>query len=453
MRITFLGAAGTVTGSRFLVESGGTRVLVDCGQFQGIKALRLKDRQPFPVPPKSIDAVVLTHAHIDHSGYLPALVREGFHGPVYATDATRALLEVLLPDAAHLQEEEARYRNKTGTTRHHPALPLFTGEDAERALGQVRSVAWGKEIVVGERDPLRFSYSRAGHILGAASVLVNDGQRKVLFSGDLGRSNDLLMAPPAPAPSADYVVMESTYGNREHVDGDAAERLADVVNRTAKRGGTVLVPAFAVGRSQALLHLLAVLKAERRIPDLPVFLNSPMAIDVTEMYRAHPHDHRLSPDELHAMCTAATYVRTVEESKRLNHSAVPRVILAGSGMATGGRIVHHLKAMLGDHRHTVLFAGYQAAGTRGEALLSGARKVKIHGRWIEVRAEIASLDVLSAHADVNELVTWLGTCQPRPRGVFLVHGEPAALEGLRVRVHDELGVEPVIPALGDVVEV
>lgn len=453
MRISFLGAAGTVTGSRFLVENGGTRLLVDCGLFQGVKALRLKDRGPFPIPPKELDAIVLTHAHIDHSGLVPALVRDGFRGPVYCTAATRALLGVLWPDAAHLQEEEARYRNKTRTTRHNPALPLYTSEDAERALEQVRAVPFEHDFVVGKKHhPLTLRYARAGHILGAASLSVSDDTRRIVFSGDLGRSDDLLMHPPAPVGPADYVVMESTYGNRDHLDGDPAELLADVVNRTAKRGGSVIIPAFAVGRSQQILLLLARLKAEQRIPDLPVFLNSPMAIDVTDIYRAHREDHRLSVEECEAMCSAARYVRSVEESKRLNDNPVPRIILAGSGMATGGRVVHHLKAMLGDHRHTVLFAGYQAAGTRGEALLSGARKVKIHGAWIDVRAEVASLDVLSGHADAEELLAWIQTASPTPRGVFLVHGEPAALEALRVRVHDAIGVDPVVPAMGDTVE-
>lgn len=452
MRITFLGAAGTVTGSRFLVEHGDTRLLVDCGLFQGLKALRLKDREPFPVAPASLDAIALTHAHIDHSGRLPALVRDGFRGDVYCTEATRSLLGVLLPDAGHLQEEEARYRNKTGSTRHHPALPLYTREDAERALAQLRPIRAGAELVVGAKQPLRLRFFPAGHILGAAWLSVDDGERRLVFSGDLGKAEDLLMSPPTPIGRADYVVMESTYGNREHKDGDAAAFLADVVTRTAGRGGTLLVPSFAVGRAQKLLHLIAVLKAEGRIPDVPVFLNSPMAIDVTEIFRAHPEDHRLSEEACRAMCRAAKYVRTVEDSKALNGSPMPKIIIAGSGMATGGRILHHLRAMLPDPRHTVLFAGFQATGTRGEALLAGARQVKIHGHWIDVRAEVTTLDVLSAHADARELVAWLGSCDGRPREVFLVHGEPTALDALRVRVRDALGYEPRIPALGDVVE-
>lgn len=452
MKITFLGAAGTVTGSRFLVESQGARLLVDCGLFQGLKALRLKNREPFPVDVASLDAVALTHAHIDHSGFLPVLTRGGYRGDVYCTPATRDLCAVLLPDAGHLQEEEARYRTRTKTTRHHPALPLYTEEDAEQALERLAPVDWHEEIVVGKEGQLRLRFHRAGHILGAAWLSVDDGRRRVIFSGDLGKSDDLLMKPPEPIGRADYVVMESTYGDRAHGDTDPAAFLADVITRTAGRGGVVLVPSFAVGRAQKLLHLLAGLKAEGRIPDVPVFLNSPMAIDVTEIFRAHPEDHRLDAQACQAMCAAARYVRTVEESKALNSSPMPMVILAGSGMATGGRIVHHLKAKLPDPRNTVLFAGFQAAGTRGEQLLSGARRVKIHGQWVDVRAEVVTLDVLSAHADGDELVEWLSTATPRPRGVFLVHGEPAAQDALRVRVRDALGDEPMIPALGDSVE-
>jgi metallo-beta-lactamase family protein len=434
MRLTFLGGAGTVTGSRYLLEAGGRRVLVDCGLFQGLKQLRLRNWDRFPVDPSSIDAVVLTHAHIDHSGYLPALARNGFKGPVFATPATCELAGLLLPDAGHLQEEEALYANRHGFSRHHPALPLFSEDDARRVLKQFRRVDFHAEF---EPVPgMRMRCIPAGHILGAASVHVRWDGHTLLFSGDLGRQQDLLMRPPEVPPAADHVVVESTYGDRLHADEDPATVLAEVVSRTAARGGVVVVPAFAVGRAQALLHLIAQLKAQRRMPDVPVFLNSPMAADVTAIYSRHANEHRLDAAGCRAMCHAATFVNSVEESERLNQLRMPAVIVSASGMATGGRVVHHLKAYAPDRRNTILLAGYQAAGTRGATLASGAREVKIHGEYVKVRAEVVSLGSLSAHADRHELLHWLGQLPTPPQQVWLVHGEPEAADRLRLAIEE-----------------
>ena len=434
MRLTFLGAAGTVTGSKYLLEHDGRRVLVDCGLFQGLKQLRLRNWDVLPVPARDIDAVVLTHAHIDHSGYLPALAKQGFRGPVFCTPASAELAALLLPDSGHLQEEDALYANRHGFSRHSPALPLYTEQDARAVLHQLRPHAFGAafEPVPG----LAVRFSPAGHILGAASVHVAWQGGSVLFSGDLGRDEDIIMRPPAPPPAADHVVIESTYGDRLHAAEDVASVLADTIQRTAARGGIVVVPSFAVGRAQALLYLLAQLRQAGRIPALPVFLNSPMAADVTEIYRRHHGEHRLDAQQCQAMAQVARIVNTVEESRRLNDLRFPAVIVSASGMATGGRVVHHLKAFAPDRRNTILLAGYQAAGTRGAALAAGAREVKIHGAYVPVRAEVVSLGSLSAHADRNELLAWAAQLPRAPRRLFITHGEPVAADRLRLALEE-----------------
>lgn len=441
--LTFLGAAGTVTGSRYLLEHGGRRVLVDCGLFQGLKQLRLRNWDRFPVDPKSIGAVVLTHAHIDHSGYLPALARQGFHGPAYATDASVELAGVLLPDSGHLQEEEAEFANRHGFSKHHPALPLYTEDDARRTLKLLRRTP--VHSVFEPIPGVRMQFIPAGHILGAASVHAQWDGGSVLFSGDLGRDHDILMKPPETPPGADTVLVESTYGEREHLEEDPATTLADVVSRTAARGGVVVIPAFAVGRAQALMHLVAQLKEQRRMPDVPVFLNSPMAADVTELYVRYRAQHRLSSAQCRAMCEAVRIVNTVNESQRLNELKMPAVIIAASGMATGGRVVHHLKAFAPDRRNTILLAGYQAAGTRGALLAGGASEVKIHGEYVKVRAEVVSLGSLSAHADRHELLRWMGKLPSPPRQVFVTHGEPAAADSLRLAIEDTHGFSCSVP--------
>lgn len=450
MRITFLGAAGTVTGSKYLLEHGGRRVLVDCGLFQGLKQLRLRNWEPLPLAAGKVDAVVLTHAHIDHTGYLPALAKQGFDGPVFSTEATRDLANLLLPDSGHLQEEDAFYANRHGFSKHKPALPLYTEEDARKTLRLFKPRDFGQEF---EAVPgIHVKFSLAGHILGAASVHVRWDSGSILFSGDIGRDEDLVMRPPEAPPAADYVVVESTYGDRSHEKEDPATTFAEVINRTAARGGVVVVPAFAVGRAQALMYLVAVLKREGRIPDLPVFLNSPMAADTTAIYHKHRTEHRLDPEQCRMMCTAAKIVNSVEESRKLNELRFPGVIISASGMATGGRVVHHLKAFAPDHRNTVLLAGYQAAGTRGAALAGGAKEIKIHGQYVPVKAEVASLGSLSAHADREELLRWIGRLPRAPKRVFVTHGEPVAADAFRHAIEEKHRWPASVPDLMQTVE-
>lgn len=448
-RITFLGAAGTVTGSKYLVHSDFGLILVDCGLFQGLKRLRERNWKSPPVDPKTLGAIVLTHAHLDHTGYLPALARAGFEGPVYCTRATRDLLKILLPDSARIQEEEAEYANRRGYSKHRPALPLYTVEDAEAALRLLRPVAWSDSFqpVVG----VTARYSPAGHLLGAAAVLLQTANGRILFSGDLGRPDDPMMRPPAPRPEADTVVIESTYGNRRHAVVDAEAEVGDAIARALRRGGVVVVPAFAVGRAQLLLHFIARLKARGAIDDVPVFLNSPMATDVTRIYHEHRSDHRLTDEECRTMCTAARFVNTVEESKSLNERQGPMIIVSASGMAAGGRVVHHLKAFAPEPRNMILFTGYQAAGTRGAAIVNGAAQIKIHGEWVPVRAEVVQLHGTSGHADGDQLVAWLRGATGTPQRVFVTHGEPESADALRQHIRRELASEVVVPELGETV--
>ncbi len=436
LRLQFLGAAGTVTGSRTLVEVGGQRILVDCGLFQGWKTLRLRNWAPFPVPPESIDAVVLTHAHIDHSGYLPLLIRDGFRGPVFATAATRDLCGVLLPDSGRIHERDADYAMRKGFSKHKPALPLFTGEDGERALDAFRDAEPGVAVAIGQGVELTFR--RAGHILGAATAELHVAGLRVVFSGDLGRPNCPVMRPPDAVREADLLVVESTYGDRHHETTDPEEALADVVNRTFARGGTILIPAFAVGRTQLILYHLDRLRRTGRIPNVPIAMDSPMAIDATEIFQRHSHDHRLDPARCAEICSAARIVRTPEESKRLDQPSEPIILISASGMATGGRVLHHLARFAPDPKNTLLFAGYQAPGTRGERIVRGESHVKLHGTLVPIRAEVQCLDMLSAHADGDEIMDWLRGFERPPRMTFVNHGEPAAADCLRMRIRDEL---------------
>jgi metallo-beta-lactamase family protein len=446
MHLSFLGAAGTVTGSKYLLEVAGRRVLIDCGLFQGYKQLRLQNWAPLPFEPGTLDAVLLTHAHIDHSGYLPLLIKHGYGGRVWCTPGTAALCRLLLPDSGHLQEQDAEYANRKGFSRHHPALPLYDRQDAIDALPALESVGFGEwfEPCAG----VRVRFRPAGHILGAASVEIESDGRRLLFSGDLGRSGDPLMCDPQPAPPVDCLVVESTYGDRLHPDTDPAQALADVINRTARRGGMVLIPAFAVGRTQELLFYIHQLKQQQAIADLPVFLDSPMAIDASELLQRFASEHRLSASQSRAVCATATCVREREESIALNARTHPMIIISASGMATGGRVLHHLKARAGNPHNTIVFVGYQAGGTRGAAVLGGAREIKIHGRYVPVAAEVASIQNLSAHADWQGILAWLGQI-PAPQRIFVTHGEPAAADALRLRLHERLGWQAQVPIHGE----
>lgn len=450
MRVTFWGAAETVTGSRFLVESDGRRLLIDCGLFQGVKRLRRRNWEPFPVDPASIDAVVLTHAHIDHTGYLPALVRDGFRGQIWCTPATADLAGILLPDSAHIHEEDARYANRRKSSRHQPAVPLYTSDDARRAVGAFRPHPFLDpfEPVPG----IEVLFSPVGHILGAAAVRVSDENTSVLFTGDVGRPVDPVMKPPAPAPFADHIVTESTYGDRVHEQNEASDQLAEVVVRTVGRGGTLLIPVFAVGRAQTALHLLSELTSSGQIPSVPIYMNSPMAVSATDLFCDHLDEHRLTVQQCEAMCEDVVFVRSVEESKDLTSRSGPMIVLSASGMLTGGRVLHHLQQVAPDHRSTVLLVGHQAAGTRGQALLAGANRVKVFGSYVPVRAEVARIDGLSAHADADELTDWFRSSELAPRSAHIVHGEPASADALRRSLRDDLGWSTNVPAHGDVVE-
>ncbi len=435
--VSFLGAAGTVTGSRFLVETGERKLLVDCGLFQGLKALRLRNREPFPVTPARIDAVVLTHAHIDHSGYLPVLVRDGFTGPIWSTEATEALCAVLLPDCGKIQEEEAAAANRKGYSRHRPALPLFTMEEADRSLHSFSP--WDFHRPFAPIPDTEAEFRMAGHIPGAAMLHLHMEGASLLFSGDVGRAVDPLLPAPEDPPAADIVVMESTYGARRHSREDPAEVLGEIIRRTVGRGGSVVVPAFAVGRTQQLLYHLDRLRQTEAIPPVPIFLDSPMAEKATRILFDRPEAHGLSRAEAKRVASVAEVVGSVDDSKRVTRMRGSRVIVSASGMAAGGRVLHHLKSLLPDHRNTVLLCGFQAQGTRGADLRDGVESVKIHGRHVPVRAEVESIDSLSAHADADELLAWLGRMPAAPREVILTHGEPAAAEALRARIEGTLG--------------
>ena len=397
--------------------------------------------------PASIDAVILTHAHLDHCGYLPKLVREGFRGDIFCSAATADLAEIIMMDSAKIQENDAEFANRHGFSKHTPALPLYGRHDAERAIGQLRPVGFGKPVDLGHGAAATFRY--AGHILGAATVEVRWGGKTVVFSGDLGRYDDPITPDPEPIANADYLLVESTYGDRHHDPVAPAEALRSVIERTTARGGTVIIPAFAVGRAQELLYLLSKLKGDGALPLTPVYLDSPMATDASELLCRHGADHKLPEEVCRAACAVATYTRDVEESKALSHNSMPKVIISASGMATGGRVLHHLKAYGPDPRNTVLFSGYQAAGTRGQALLGGAREVKIHGQWIPIRAEVANLPMLSAHADVDEIMRWLSGFQRPPRRTFIVHGEGGGPIGLKARIEEDLGWPCTISAQGE----
>ncbi|WP_242339979.1 MBL fold metallo-hydrolase RNA specificity domain-containing protein [Anaeromyxobacter sp. SG66] len=450
--IRFLGAAGTVTGSRFLVESGSARVLVDAGLFQGQKELRLRNRAPWPVPPGSIDAVVLTHAHLDHTGALPQLVRDGFRGLAHCTPATRDLAGLLLPDSGRLQEEEARYANRKGYSKHAPnAAPLYSEADALAALPVLSPLRYGelREIVPG----VRLRFRRAGHILGSAlAELVLDGPRPVrlLFSGDLGRYGAPILPDPEPGAAADALVLESTYGGKRHPEVPAAAALAEEIRRSVHAGGAIVIPAFAIGRTQEVLFTLRALEKRGEIPALPVFVDSPMALDATPFFLAHRDEH---DDEMTRLMAAGeeplrpaklTFCRSPDQSKALNDVRGPCIILSASGMATGGRVLHHLAHRLPDPRTTVLLVGFQAAGTRGATLQSGAQTVRIHGEDVPVRARVATISGFSAHADEAELSRWLATFPSKPRRTFLVHGEAAALAASKARM-DKLGWPAHVP--------
>lgn len=441
--LQFLGAVGTVTGSRYLVEIDDFRLLVDCGLFQGYKQLRERNRAEFPVDPASIDAVVLTHAHLDHSGYLPALVKNGFRGSIHCTQSTLELCGLLLPDSGHLLEEEAEYARRKGYSRHANPEPLYTEADADACLKRFKPHRFDASLELGKG--LSACFIPAGHLLGAAQIQLTLGRKRLHFSGDLGRSVDPMMRPPLPFAGADVLVCESTYGNRVHAGGDPEAELAPLIRDTAARGGVVVVPAFAVGRAQGLMLHLARLRQRGEIPAVPVFLNSPMAIDATEIYHRHHDEHHVSVEDCRRMYELATFVQSVEESKALNRNNGPMIIISASGMLTGGRVLHHLEAFGNDPRNLILLSGYQAGGTRGAALIGGARSLRMFGREIPIRAQVAALQSFSGHADSDELIAWMRDAGDAPAATFITHGEPDAADALRARIKHELGWHCRVP--------
>ncbi len=459
-KITFLGAAGTVTGSKYLVEAGGKKLLVDCGLFQGSRELTDRNWQTLPIDPASIDWAVLTHAHIDHTGYIPRLVKAGFRGPFYCNPATHELCNILLLDSAHLQEEEAQFVQKKGYSQHKPALPLYTVAEAQAALQQFREIPRADTFQISPQFSVR--PHDAGHILGSSwlelTITENGKQLLVVFSGDVGRYDQVILKDPESPSRADYLLCESTYGDRDHPAGSPEDALADVINRVAKRGGSVIVPSFAVGRIQTLMYFLNELQAQQRIPNLPVYVDSPMAISVTSLYEAHKEDHDLvfsreeaaKRDPLNVANVHMT--RSVEESKKINSVVAPCIILSASGMATGGRILHHLAKRLPDSRSAVLIVGFQAEATLGRQIEDGAKLVKIFGDMIPVRAEVVDLPQLSAHAGRSELLRWLSGIKAAPKMTFLVHGEPVALQSFRGAIDAQYHWPLTIPVYGQTFE-
>lgn len=450
-RLQFLGATDTVTGSRFLIRARGRRILVDCGLFQGYKRIRDRNRIPFQVSPSSVDAVVLTHAHLDHTGYIPALVRDGFRGPVYATPGTTELCTLLLPDSGYLQEEEARYADYRGSSQHHPPSPLYTASDAVRSLNSFKTREFDSPYSLG--SGIEATFLPAGHILGAAQIHLNLGGSSIHFTGDLGRAHDPLMYPPRALESVDVLVTESTYGNRTHPGRNPETELGEIIRRVAKRQGVIMIAAFAVGRAETVLLHLSRLRSKDAIPHIPVYLNSPMAIDASGMYQRHPEEHRLQQHEYEAMYKLAVPVRSADDSKLLNLRGGPMIILSASGMLTGGRILHHLDTYGPDPRNAIILTGYQAGGTRGASLAAGEKHLRIYGRDIRIGAEVIQMEGLSAHADSNELIQWMQSAPTAPAMTYIVHGEADASDALRIRIKRELGWKARVPEYLETVSV
>jgi len=452
-QLTFLGAARTVTGSKYLLEHAGRRVLFDCGLFQGPKDLRARNWADLPVTASTLDAVVLTHAHLDHVGFLPRLVSQGFEGRVVCTRGTADLCQLVLPDSGRIQEEDARQANKHGYTKHSPALPLYTEADAHRALTRLQPAGYRQRIEVAPGIVVEFN--PAGHLLGSASVLASlSGGSRVLFGGDLGRYGRPVLPDPSDGVAADLVLVESTYGDRDHEADDNGRALEAVIRETAGRGGKLIIPAFAIGRVEEVLYWIRRLEAERRIPVQPVYLDSPMAVEALKFYvaRASELDPEMRPTQRDvSMFATARFqaIATPQQSKALTANTRPSIVVSSSGMATGGRVLHHMAAALPDPRNTILFVGYQAAGTRGRALVDGTGEVKIHGRRVPVRAAIARIDSMSAHADRGEILRWLGTLPGKPGRLCLVHGEPGPMDALKTLIGERLGWSPLTPAHGE----
>lgn len=443
IKLHFLGAAGTVTGSRYLIETDNIKLMIDCGLFQGYKQLRLRNWETPPFNPKSIDAILLTHAHLDHSGFLPLMVKKGFRGKIYCTEASFELCKLLLRDSARLQEEEAGYLNRHHLSKHPEALPLYDSDDVNQTFKQFVEIQAHQKIDLANK--INAKWMPNGHILGSCSISCEVEGTHILFSGDLGRPKDVIMKKPEIPERPDFLIAESTYGNREHEHTNPADQLKEIINATIQRGGSVLIPSFAVGRAQTLIYLLYQLRKSKQIPEFPIYLDSPMSESATSIYHHFEDNLKLNSDDVDAMIAMTKCVKTPEESKQLNSERWPKIIISASGMATGGRVLHHMKNMASDDRNAILFCGHQAGGTRGESLINGATTVRIHGQDIRVRARIVKIDGLSAHADANEIIAWLSNFKPAPICTFITHGEPASADGLRLKIERELNWSCEVP--------
>lgn len=450
MQLTFLGAVHTVTGSKYLLNINSKKILVDCGLFQGYKELRLRNWDSLPVDPHSIDAVIITHAHIDHTGYLPLLVKNGFKGKIYTSTGTKALCSILLIDSGHLQEEEARLANRYGYSKHKPALPLYTEEEARTALTHFEAVDFG--VPHHLFDACSFELYRAGHIIGASFVKIKNGNTSILFSGDIGRPHDPVMQAPTIIEEADYIVMESTYGDRLHDTTNPLPQIARVINQTIKRGGSIIIPAFAVGRAQSLLYYISQLKKSGEIPDVPVYLDSPMAINASHILCSHKKDHHLTEEQCRELCNVAKYVSAPNESKQLDINKTPKIIISASGMLEGGRILHHIKVYGPDPKNSILITGYQANGTRGALVARGDRSIKFHGEQVAINAHVEVMTSGSAHADYREMLDWLNHFKKPPKKVFITHGEHSSAVSFKEHIEKELGWSCVVPDYLDKVE-
>ena len=446
LQLKFLGGAGTVTGSKILLKTQNHQVLIDCGLFQGLKELRQLNWRKPPLPVPELDAVILTHGHLDHCGYLPVLVKYGYDGPIYATEPTRDVTEIILRDSAKIQEEDAQEANRYGYSRHHPAKPLYNMHDVERTLPLFKVRPQEKWIELNEE--MKFRYRNSGHILGSSFVELECQGQRFVFSGDLGRRQPLLMHPPALLQQTDYLVLESTYGDKLHSSTSPYKEIADIVNHTYSKGGILIIPSFAVERAQELLLILNTLRYDKSIPAIPIYLDSPMGINVTELYLNYSDWHSLSAAECRTMMHDVHVIRDFEHSLHVLDTHGPKIIIAGSGMVTGGRVLYYLEQLLGDKKNTVLLAGFQAPGTRGNLLGSGSNDIKIHGRYYTVHAEVKQIGSLSAHADQADLLWWLSNLTKAPKRIFLNHGETQASEALRLKISDTFGWNVTIAKMG-----
>ncbi|MEJ8801839.1 MBL fold metallo-hydrolase [Pontibacter sp. H249] len=448
LQLKFLGGAGTVTGSKILVKTEKYQVLIDCGLFQGLKELRLQNWKKPPLHVPDLDAVILTHGHLDHCGYLPVITKYGYTGPIYATEPTRDVTEIILRDSARIQEEDAQEANTHGYTKHRPAKPLYNMRDVDRTMPLFETCPQEKWIELNEE--MRFRFRNSGHILGSSIIELECLGEKLVFSGDLGRRRPLLMEPPALIQDADYLVLESTYGDRLHSEVSPYEEIAGIVNHTYRKGGILVIPSFAVERAQELLLILNTLRYEQSIPAIPIYLDSPMGINVTQLYLNYSDWHSLSPAECRSMMHEVHIIHEFEHSLHVLDKQSPKIIIAGSGMVTGGRVLYYLEKLLGDKKNTILLAGYQAPGTRGSLLGSGTNDVKIHGNYYPVHAEIKQIGSLSAHADQGDLLWWLSNFKEKPKRIFLNHGEAQASEELRLKINDNYGWNVTIAKMGAV---